>query len=181
MDQFAHGLEHDKALLEGMQERQVTIEGKTLPLPEPFMVLATQNPIEQEGVYRLPEAQLDRFLFRIHVGYPARDQEIDMLALHSRPAAKPVAITNAEEIVWVQEEPENMGYWDFMRSNIEAAAAGRTVRLIARPRSASPAEGSSSRHSHHQQILVEAALAPTAPKASGRSRGAKPAAEKVAG
>ncbi len=46
-----------------MQERQVTIEGKTLPLPEPFLVLATQNPIEQEGVYRLPEAQLDRFLF----------------------------------------------------------------------------------------------------------------------
>ena len=62
------------SLLEAMQERQVTIEGKTLPLPEPFMVLATKNPIEQEGVYRLPEAQLDRFLFRIHVGYPERHQ-----------------------------------------------------------------------------------------------------------
>ncbi len=96
------------ALLEGMQERQVTIEGKTLPLPEPFMVLATQNPIEQEGVYRLPEAQLDRFLFRIHVGYPARDQEIDMLALHSRPAAKPVAITNAEEIVGIQHQIDSV-------------------------------------------------------------------------
>ena len=68
-----------------------------------------------------------------------------------------------------------------MRSNIAAAAAGRQVRLIARPRSASPAEGSSSRHTHHQQILVEAALAPTVQKAPGRSRGAKPAAEKAAG
>ena len=53
-----------------MQEYQVTIEGTTLPLPQPFMVLATQNPVEQEGVYRLPEAQLDRFLLRIEMGYP---------------------------------------------------------------------------------------------------------------
>src|SRR5581483_88243 len=58
------------ALLEAMQENQVTIEGTTLPLPHPFMVLATQNPVEQEGVYRLPEAQLDRFLMRIEMGYP---------------------------------------------------------------------------------------------------------------
>lgn len=92
------------SLLEGMQERQVTIEGKTLPLPEPFMVLATQNPIEQEGVYRLPEAQLDRFLFRIQVGYPERNDEIDMLALHSRPAFKPVPVTTAEEITDIQRQ-----------------------------------------------------------------------------
>ena len=72
------------ALLEAMQEQQVTIEGKTLPLPRPFMVMATQNPIEQEGVYRLPEAQLDRFLFRIEVGYPSRNHEVDMLDLHSK-------------------------------------------------------------------------------------------------
>src|SRR6516225_1074950 len=58
------------ALLEAMQENQVTIEGTTLPLPMPFMVLATQNPVEQEGVYRLPEAQLDRFLLRVDMGYP---------------------------------------------------------------------------------------------------------------
>ena len=77
------------ALLEAMQERQVTIEGKTLSLPKPFMVLATQNPIEQEGVYRLPEAQLDRFLFRIEVGYPGRDHEVDMLDLHSKAAVTP--------------------------------------------------------------------------------------------
>lgn len=90
------------ALLEAMQERQVTIEGQTLPLPEPFMVLATQNPIEQEGVYRLPEAQLDRFLFRIDVGYPARDGEIAMLDLHSRPPVEPDPICSAEEVVELQ-------------------------------------------------------------------------------
>src|SRR4051794_24049422 len=73
------------ALLEAMQEYQVTIEGVTLPLPQPFLVLATQNPVEQEGVYRLPEAQLDRFLLRIEMGYPTGAQEIDMLKLHSRP------------------------------------------------------------------------------------------------
>ncbi len=67
------------ALLEAMQERQVTIEGETLPLPQPFIVLATQNPVEQEGVYRLPEAQLDRFMFRVQVGYPQRENEIELL------------------------------------------------------------------------------------------------------
>jgi MoxR-like ATPase len=71
------------ALLEAMQEIQVTIEGTTLPLPRPFMVLATQNPVEQEGVYRLPEAQLDRFLLRVEMGYPAHDGEVTMLKLHS--------------------------------------------------------------------------------------------------
>ncbi|HET9324246.1 MAG TPA: MoxR family ATPase, partial [Gaiellaceae bacterium] len=63
------------ALLEAMQERQVTVEGEPRPLPDPFLVLATQNPIEYEGTYPLPEAQLDRFLLRIAVGYPDRDQE----------------------------------------------------------------------------------------------------------
>jgi MoxR-like ATPase len=68
------------ALLEAMQERQVTIEGETRPLERPFIVLATQNPIEYEGTYPLPEAQLDRFLLRIGVGYPHREHEIEMLA-----------------------------------------------------------------------------------------------------
>ena len=63
------------ALLEAMEERQVTIEGETYPLPPPFLVLATQNPIEFEGTYPLPEAQLDRFLMRIGVGYPSNDDE----------------------------------------------------------------------------------------------------------
>jgi MoxR-like ATPase len=63
------------ALLEGMQERQVTIEGRTHRLERPFLVLATQNPVEYEGTYPLPEAQLDRFLLRLHVGYPGREDE----------------------------------------------------------------------------------------------------------
>ena len=92
------------SLLEAMQEGQVTIDGNTLPLPEPFMVLATQNPIEQEGVYRLPEAQLDRFLFRIKVGYPQRDAEVAMLELHSRPTPKLSPICTAEEIMSIQSQ-----------------------------------------------------------------------------
>src|SRR5580658_9895639 len=77
------------ALLEAMQENQVTIEGTTLPLPQPFMVLATQNPVEQEGVYRLPEAQLDRFLLRVPMGYPGRGREVEMLKLLSGPQGEP--------------------------------------------------------------------------------------------
>jgi MoxR-like ATPase len=67
------------ALLEAMEERQVTIEGNTYPLEEPFMVIATQNPIEQEGTYPLPEAQLDRFLFKINVNYPSDKDEVKVL------------------------------------------------------------------------------------------------------
>lgn len=67
------------ALIEAMQERQVTIEGKTMGLPEPFLVIATKNPIETEGVYHLPEAQLDRFLFSVEMSYPMKEQEIRML------------------------------------------------------------------------------------------------------
>ena len=67
------------ALLEAMQERQVTTEGQTRPLERPFLVLATQNPIEHEGTYPLPEAQLDRFLLRISLGYPSRDDELGVL------------------------------------------------------------------------------------------------------
>lgn len=81
------------SLLEAMQERQVTIEGETLELPAPFMVLATQNPVEQEGVYRLPEAQLDRFLFRIRVDYPDRESELKLLTMQDSPP-KPV------ETIW---------------------------------------------------------------------------------
>ena len=67
------------ALLEVMQEYQVTLEGQTLPLPKPFMVLATQNPLETEGTYPLPEAQLDRFLFKIEIGYPSLAEEVGVV------------------------------------------------------------------------------------------------------
>src|SRR6516225_2542476 len=70
------------ALLEAMEERQVTVDGTTYPLAHPFMVIATQNPIEHEGTYPLPESQLDRFLMRVSVGYPDRDAEIDVLDTH---------------------------------------------------------------------------------------------------
>ena len=66
------------ALLEAMQERQLTVCGKTYPLPTPFFVLATQNPVETEGTYPLPEAQLDRFLLKIHVRYPSREEELEI-------------------------------------------------------------------------------------------------------
>jgi MoxR-like ATPase len=72
------------ALFEVMEEKQVTMDGSTYPMELPFMVLATQNPVEQEGTYRLPEAQLDRFLFKIKVPYPAEQEEIDMLSRFNR-------------------------------------------------------------------------------------------------
>jgi MoxR-like ATPase len=77
------------ALLEAMQERHVTIDGVRHDLPAGFMVLATQNPIEQEGTYPLPEAQLDRFLFKIPVTYPSRDQERTLVGLHGRRSCSP--------------------------------------------------------------------------------------------
>jgi len=72
------------ALLEAMQERQVSTAGETRPLPEPFLVVATQNPVEYEGTYPLPEAQLDRFLFKLQVPYPSEEQEREILARHDR-------------------------------------------------------------------------------------------------
>src|SRR4029077_19457644 len=82
------------ALLEAMQEHQVTIGDETFPLEEPFLVLATQNPIEQEGTYPLPEAQVDRFMLKLRIGYPSREEERQILALMARtsglPGAQPV-------------------------------------------------------------------------------------------
>jgi MoxR-like ATPase len=81
------------ALLEAMQERQVTIEGRTNPLDRPFLVLATQNPIEYEGTYPLPEAQLDRFLLRTGVGYPAREDEWQVLVRRMEREADEIELT----------------------------------------------------------------------------------------
>lgn len=90
------------ALLEAMQEYQVTVDGQTIPLPRPFMVMATQNPVEQEGVYRLPEAQLDRFLLRVEMGYPGFEHEVSMLKLHNKPVADPAAMFTPETILSLQ-------------------------------------------------------------------------------
>jgi MoxR-like ATPase len=88
------------ALLEAMEERQITADGRSRQLDAPFMVIATQNPVDQEGTYRLPESQLDRFLLRISIGYPERDAEIQMLDAHGSAnavrALQPVV--SAEEI-----------------------------------------------------------------------------------
>ena len=88
------------ALLEAMQERQVTVDGVTRPLPQPFLVLATQNPIELEGTFPLPEAQIDRFLMRVGVGYPEREEEREIL--HRFRADDPLArvrpVVTAEEV-----------------------------------------------------------------------------------
>ena len=89
------------ALLEAMQERQVTIGDTTYPLPDPFLVLATQNPIEQEGTYQLPEAQLDRFMLKVNVGYPTREEErliLDAMATSS-PQLKVEAVVSPEDII----------------------------------------------------------------------------------
>lgn len=75
------------ALFEVMEERQVTIDGVTYPMQKPFMVIATQNPIEQEGTYRLPEAQLDRFLFKLNVGYPSLEEEVHILEKQQQASA----------------------------------------------------------------------------------------------
>jgi MoxR-like ATPase len=77
------------ALLEAMEERQITVDGVTYPLAPPFMVIATQNPIEHEGTYPLPESQLDRFLMRVEVGYPAREAELEILDTHGDRATAP--------------------------------------------------------------------------------------------
>jgi MoxR-like ATPase len=94
------------ALLEAMQERQVTIDGTTHRLAAPFLVLATQNPIEQEGVYALPEAQLDRFLLKVSMGYPTPDQEFRVMKTHQR-APEPVEqILDADDIARIREVVE---------------------------------------------------------------------------
>lgn len=92
------------ALLEAMQERQVSHEGITYGLPEPFLVIATQNPIEQAGVYPLPEAQLDRFLIRQLIPYPNKASELKMLQLKSKEDLLPVrTLSSAEEILKIQQ------------------------------------------------------------------------------
>ena len=94
------------ALLEAMQERQVTIGEKTYPLPEPFVVMATQNPIEQEGTYPLPEAQIDRIMLMVKVGYPTREEERKIMdrmtqteVVHAEHAVTPVELLDARKIV----------------------------------------------------------------------------------
>jgi MoxR-like ATPase len=120
------------ALLEAMQERQVTIEGNTRPLARPFLVLATQNPIEYEGTYPLPEAQLDRFLLRIGVGYPAREDEWDVLERRLERAADEIEldpVVGRDELLEMQEAIEQV--------HIDRSVGLYMVDLVAATRQAS--------------------------------------------
>ncbi len=127
------------ALLEAMQERQVTIEGNTLALPDPFLVVATQNPLEQEGVYPLPEAQVDRFLMKIEIGYPTADDEARMLATYDHRREEPAEVLNPETIRALREAADAVHVSAELRDYIVALArhtrAHPRVRLGASPRS----------------------------------------------
>jgi MoxR-like ATPase len=93
------------ALLEAMEEHQVTLDGETIPLPEPFLVVATQNPVEYEGTYPLPEAQLDRFLFKLTMAYPDQEEEVRILALDNQPSdPAPAYRISPEELAAARRE-----------------------------------------------------------------------------
>jgi len=128
------------ALLEAMQEIQVTIEGTTLPLPPPFLVLATQNPVEQEGVYRLPEAQLDRFLLRVEMGYPGHDFEVQMLKLHSHKIEEPHILFTPEQVNHMQDVVSHVygteGLLHYIVNLAEASREHPDLALGASPRAA---------------------------------------------
>jgi len=128
------------ALLEAMSEFHVSADGKTRELPQPFIVLATQNPIEYEGTYVLPEAQLDRFLLRVEIGYPGEDDEIRIMRRHDSVRAlqelKPVL--TADEVVALQRKVSEIHVDDsvarYVRALVQATREHPGVRLGASPR-----------------------------------------------
>ena len=130
------------ALLEAMSEFHVSVDGRTRDLPLPFMVLATQNPIEYEGTYTLPEAQLDRFLLRIEIGYPGEDDEIRIMRRHDSVGAlrelRP--ILRADEVVALQERVNRVHVDEsvakYMRALVEGTREHAGIRLGASPRGA---------------------------------------------
>jgi len=108
------------ALLEAMEERTVTVDGETRQLPRPFFVIATQNSVEMTGTYPLPEAQLDRFFSRVSLGYPAREDEIDILSRQqiSHPIELVNPVTNPEELMEIQNEVRDVFVQDNIREYI---------------------------------------------------------------
>jgi MoxR-like ATPase len=128
------------ALLEAMEERQVTVDGVTRPLPKPFMVIATQNPIEYEGTFPLPEAQLDRFLLRVHLGYPSNTDEVIIMdrQQHVHPIEALEQVTDANEIMGLQRAVKEI-YVDplikrYIVGLVEATRDHDSVYLGASPR-----------------------------------------------
>jgi MoxR-like ATPase len=129
------------ALLEAMQEGQVTIEGETLPLPMPFLVLATQNPIEYEGTFPLPEAQLDRFMLKLAVGYPSMEEEKLILRRRRERRQDEVVlreITSAEQVLQMREAVEgvhvNADLENYIALLVHATRTDRRVSVGASPR-----------------------------------------------
>jgi MoxR-like ATPase len=110
------------ALLEAMQERQATIDGVTMALPVPFMVMATQNPIEMEGTFPLPEAQLDRFILRLTLGYPTAEEESDILLRFESDTVLPTLepVTEAAELALMQEAVTKIGVDESVRQYVVA-------------------------------------------------------------
>jgi len=108
------------ALLEAMEERQLTVDGVTYPLERPFLVLATQNPIEYEGTFPLPEAQLDRFMLRIHLGYPSATDEITMLDSQqfTHPVTRIEQVVPTEELMAAQEQIKSVHISDLIKEYI---------------------------------------------------------------
>jgi MoxR-like ATPase len=130
------------ALLEAMQERQVSVEGQTRILPKPFLVIATQNPVELEGTFSLPEAQLDRFLLRVGLGYPSKDDE-QRIARRYRDGGEPLddvdTIADQAELIALQEVASRVAVSDavegFMVELVRATREHRDLRLGGSPRS----------------------------------------------
>ena len=118
------------ALLEAMQERQVTVDGVTYQLPKPFMIMATENPVDTAGTYPLPEAQLDRFLMRINMGYPSFDSEIEIIK-SNRSALQEVkleAVATAEQIIEIQKAIELVFISDdILKYVVEIVSATRAL------------------------------------------------------
>jgi MoxR-like ATPase len=121
------------ALLEAMQERQITIDGETYPLPRPFLVMATQNPIELEGTFPLPEAQVDRFLLKLPIGYPTEKEEHDILLRFERedPLETLEAVTTPDELIEMQRQAREVRVEESVRGYIvDVARATREYREI---------------------------------------------------
>ncbi len=117
------------SLLEAMQERKVTSAGKSHPLPEPFFVLATQNPIEQEGTYPLPEAQLDRFMFMVRVGYPSAQEEREILRRTTAGAGgEATSVVTADELRELQDAVREVPIADALLDYVLALTRGTRVR-----------------------------------------------------
>jgi MoxR-like ATPase len=117
------------ALLEGMEERQVTVDGVSYALPAPFFVIATQNPIEHQGTYELPEAQLDRFMLRVRIGYPSVSEESDILEAQreSNPVHKLEHVCETDEVVHLQQLSRNVFVKPSLRRYVaELSAASRS-------------------------------------------------------